>query len=95
MQINKVTRRWPVSHTYQTPTIWKLSLGYDFNQTGACDIYRQKWPVLLFLLIQEGIILCSKSVNFPIRYILQLIQRDKSVIYIILDLINIVIINDV
>jgi hypothetical protein len=33
MQINKVTRRWPVSHTCQTPTIWKLS-GYDFNQTG-------------------------------------------------------------
>ena len=35
MQINKVTRRWPVSHTCQTPTIWKLSLGYDFNQTGG------------------------------------------------------------
>jgi hypothetical protein len=35
MQINKVTRRWHVSHTCQTPTIWKLSLGYDFNQTGG------------------------------------------------------------
>jgi hypothetical protein len=69
----KVTRRWPVSHTCQTPMIWKLSLGYDFNQTVVeAKIYffplRQiqfifylNWPKGMW---DFAITWCLPSVNF-------------------------------